>query len=122
MKKLLSCLLLAVLVLGLPSTSEAKGRRNKHFAVGEVTAVNDKSITIKEGKRETIRTIFVPAGTPINDKGGSPSSASASTSSTNGNTAPTLSGLVGKHVRIKESSAGTAGEIMVIEHGRKKKA
>ena len=124
MKKFLSSALLVALMLGLPSLSIAKGKKGKHRPIiGEVTAVSDKTITLKEGKKNggTIKTIFVPAGVSINGGGGSSSSASAS--STNGSAAPTLSGLVGKHIKVKESSAGTASEITVVEHkGKKKKA
>ena len=126
MKKFLSSALLVALMLGLPSLSIAKGKKGKHRPIiGEVTAVSDKTITIKEGKKNggTIKTIFVPAGVSINGGGGSSPSASASASSTNSNAAPTLSGLVGKHIKVKESSAGTASEITVVEHkGKKKKA
>ncbi len=122
MKNLLSCALLVTLMLGLPSLSMAKGKKKKQHPIsGEVTAVNDKTITIKEGKTETIKTFFVPAGVSINGGGESSSSASGSASSSSGAATPSLSGLVGKHVRVKESSAGTASEITVTEKKGKKK-
>ena len=124
MKKLVSFMLLVALILSLPSLSMAKGKKRRHALNGEVTAVTDKTITIQEGKKAggAIKTIFVPAGIPIDGKSASPSSASASASSTSGGPPPTLSGLVGKHVRVKESTAGTASEITVIEpKGKKKK-
>ena len=122
MKKLFSSALLVALMLGLPSHSMAKGRRRPDSSVsGEVTAVSEKTITIKEGKRGTIKTLFVPAGVSING-GGRSSSSSGSASSTNGGATPTLSGLVGKQVKVKESTAGKASEITIIEQKEKKKA
>ena len=123
MRKLLSSALLVVLLLGLPSLSMAKGKKAKRHPIsGEVTAVTEKTITIKEGKQGTIRTLFVPTAASIKGGGGS-SSSSGSASSTNGGSNSALSGLVGKQVKVKESPAGTASEITVIEHkGKKKKA
>ena len=123
MKKLLSSALLLVLMLGLPAISSAKGKKGKRHPIGgEVTAVSERTITIKEGKKGATKTIFVPAGVEIKGGGGKSSSSSASASSTNGKEAPTLSGLVGKHVQVKERSAGTASEITVTDgKGKKKK-
>jgi len=150
MKKLLSCALMAGLMLALPSLSAAKGSKQKLSVKGVVTAVTEKSITIKEGKKQggSTKTIAVPPGTPITEKGGSAAPTGGSTSPKSGSTTPpsstttppsgsaaptpgttspksgsaalTLSQLVGKHVKIKESSEGTASEIIVRQHGGKK--
>jgi hypothetical protein len=112
MKKLLSFLLVATLMLGLPSLSIAKGKgKHGHTVHGKVTAVTETSITIEEGKKKggKTETISVPAGTTIKGEGGG--------------AAPQLSSLVGKHVTVKESSKGTASEIMLGKHkGKKKKS
>jgi len=99
MKKLLSCALAATLMLGLPSLASAKEKGPK--VAGKVTAVTETSITIAEGKKQggESKTINVPTGTPITTKDGS--------------AAPALSDLVGKHVKVKESSEGTAASITV---------
>jgi len=137
-------------MLGLPSLSFAKSSKQKLSVNGVVTAVTEKSITIKEGKKHGggTKTISVPPGTPIKEKGGSAAPLSGSTSPKSGSAAPTpgtttpktgsatppsgsaaptpgtitptLSQLVGKHVKIKESSDGTASEIIVRQHGGKK--
>jgi len=111
MKKLLSILLVATLMLCLPSASMAKGKgKEGGLSVhGKVTQVTDTSITLEEGKKKKAKTetITVPAGTSIKDESG-------------GTVA--LSSLTGKHVTVKESSAGTASEITVSAgKGRKKK-
>jgi hypothetical protein len=111
MKKLLSILLIATLMLGLPSVSMAKGKgkgKHGHAVHGKVTAVTDTSITIEEGKKKggKTETITVPAGTSIKDENGG---------------AVTLGSLSGKKVTVKESSAGTASEIVVSAHKGKKK-
>ena len=150
MKNLLSCALMAGLLLALPSLSLAKGSKTKLSVKGVVTAVTEKSITIKEGKKQGggTKTISVPPGTPIKEKSVSaappsgstppksgsatptpgtttpPSGTATTTPGTatppSGSAAPTLSQLVGKHVKIQESSEGTAREIMVRQHGGKK--
>jgi len=91
MKKLLSWMLVTALIAGLPSLASARILRRPKIA-GEVTKVETKTITIMQGTK--LETIFVPTGTPITGGG-------------------SLSELVGKHVRVKESSAGTAKEIVV---------
>jgi len=111
MKKLLSVLLVAIMMLGLPSVSLAKGKGKKggHTVHGKVTQTTDNSITLAEGKKKggKTKTISVPAGTPIKGPGGSTA---------------TLSSLVGKKVTVKERSAGTASEIVVkAGKGKKKK-
>ena len=112
MKKLFSIALLVAMMLGLPSPSMAKGRKRRDTSVsGEVTAVGERTLTIQEGKRGTTKTIFVPAAATI--QGGGGGSSSSSSSSSGG--PPSLSGLVGKHVRVKEAAAGTAKEITVME-------
>ena len=105
MKKLLSWMLVATLIVGLPSLASARRVRRPKIE-GEVTKVETKTITIKQGTR--IETIFVPTGTPITDK----------------KTGATiqLSDLVGKHVKIKESSPGVAKSIVVRKHKKKKDA
>jgi hypothetical protein len=111
MKKLLSCLLAATLILGLPSLAMAK--KDKGLSVrGKVTAVTATSITVKPGKKVggDPQTITVPEGTPITVKDGSP--------------APALADLVGKRVKVKESVAGTAKAIVLkkLKGGKKKNA
>ena len=114
MKMYLSSALLVALMLGLPSQSMARGLRKIDTSiVGEVTAVTEKTITIKEDKHGAIKTVFVPSGASI--KGGGRSSSSSS-----GGTDATLTGLVGSHVKVKESTAGKASEITVVEQKGKK--
>jgi flagellar basal body P-ring protein FlgI len=104
MKKNLSCALLAMLMLALPSLSLAKGKamhRPMPGVDGKVTAVAEKSITVEEdqdhgGKTETLT---VPEGTVIKEHDGS--------------TAPKLAELMGKHVKVLVSPPGTAKEIIV---------
>jgi len=110
MKKLLSFIVVATMMLGMPSLSIAKGKGKKGglSVHGKVTQVTDTSITLEKGKKKggKTETITVPAGTPIKDeKGGTVA----------------LNSLSGKHVTVKESSAGTASEIVVSEHKGKKK-
>ncbi len=107
MKKLLSFLLIAILMLGIPSPSMAKGKKGGLSVRGKVTAVSDSSITVQSGgkKNPKSETITVPAGTSIKDE--------------NGGTIA-LSALNGKKVIVKESAAGTASEITVGGHKRKK--
>ena len=115
MKKLFPIALLVALVLGLPSHSMAKGRKRHDASVsGEVTAVSERTLTIQEGKLGRTKTIFVPAAASIHGGG------SGSSSSSSGGATPTLSGLVGMHVKVKEGAAGTAKEITVIEPKGKK--
>jgi hypothetical protein len=110
MKKLLSFLLVATLMLGLPSLSMAKGKGKKGGLTvhGKVTSVTDTSITVQAGgkKNPKTETITVPAGTSIKDENGG---------------AVTLGSLSGKKVTVKESSAGTASEIVLSTHKGKKK-
>jgi hypothetical protein len=102
MKNLLSWTVAAALILSLPSMAMARGRHHK--VSGEVTAVKSTTITIAENTREGKETVtlFVPKGTLIDGKTESDASA--------------LSGLVGKHVTVKESSPGTASEIHTKGH------
>ena len=106
MKKFLPLALATTLLLSLPSISMARLRHHK--ISGEVTKVNSTTITISENTREGARivTVFVPKGTPIDE-------------STDGSA---LSGLVGKHVTVKQSSEGTASEIHTKHHKTPKSA
>jgi hypothetical protein len=109
MNKILSWTLAAALMLGLPSFAMAKGAKGP-VVKGKVTAVSETSITVTEGKKQggESKTVNVPTGTPITTKDGTP--------------APALADLVGKHVKIKESTEGTAKAIVVTAaKGGKKK-
>ncbi|SRR6266446_4563063 len=109
MKKFLSVLLIVTLMLGLPSLSMAKGKGKRGLSVrGKVTAVTDTSITVQAGgkKNPKTETITVPAGTSVKDENGATIA---------------LNTLSGKRVTVKESSAGTASEIMVSARRGKKK-
>ena len=112
MKKLLSFLLVATLMLGLPSLSMAgkgKGKKGGLSVHGKVTAVTDTSITVQAGgkKNPKTETITVPAGTSIKDENGA---------------IVALNTLNGKRVKVTESSAGTASGITVsARKGKKKK-
>jgi hypothetical protein len=110
MKKLLSFLVIATLVLGLPSLSLAKGKgKNSGLSVrGKVTAVTDTSLTVQAGRKRTDKgeTITVPAGTSIKDSSGG---------------AVALNSLVGKKVTVTESAKGTASEIVVAGDRKGKK-
>jgi len=108
-KKALSWLLILAAFFAVPSLAQAK---KKHEVVrGKVTEVKETSITVSQGKKgeeKTTTVINVPTGTPITDK----------------KTGATiqLSDLVGKHVKIKESSPGVAKSIVVRKHKKKKDA
>jgi hypothetical protein len=106
MKKFLPLALAATLLLSLPSISMARVRHHK--VSGEVTAVNSTTLTITENTREGTKvvTVFVPKGTPIDG-------------STDGSA---LSGLVGKHVAVREASPGTASDIHTKGHKAPKSA
>lgn len=105
-KKTLSWMLVLAALFAVPSMAQAK----KHETVrGKVTEVNQTSITVSQGKKgepQTTAVINVPTGTPITDK----------------KTGATLqlSDLVGKHVKVKESSPGVAKSITVKQHKRAK--
>jgi RNase P/RNase MRP subunit p29 len=104
MKKLLSFALLVTLMLGLPSIGMAKGKAgHKHQSGidGKVTAASENSITVEQEaeKGGKTQTVSVPAGTVIKAYDGS--------------AAPKITELVGKHVKVTESTPGTAREITV---------
>lgn len=102
--------LIAAILLALPTLAMAKGKKDNLQFGGKVTAVNDTTITVerhnKKSGQDVTKTISVPAGTSITNG--------------SGGTVP-LSGLVGKHVKIKESSADVAQSIVVKDHKGKKK-
>ena len=108
MKKLLSFVLIATLMLGLPSLSMAKGKKGAKAVHGKVTAVTGDSITVTTGgkKNPQTATIKVPEGTSIKDETGG---------------AVALNALSGKRVTVTESSAGTASAIVVGAAKGKKK-
>jgi hypothetical protein len=110
MKKLLTLLLTATLLIGLPSLSMAgkKGKKGGLTVEGEVTAVTDTSITVQSGKKKKAKTetISVPAGTSVKDETGA---------------TVALSSLSGKHVTVTESSAGTASNIVISAAAKKGK-
>lgn len=87
-----------------------KGNKNKLYFRGEGTAVSGTSITVSHAKKNggapVTKTITVPTGTPITDHKGA--------------TVP-LSDLVGKPVKIEESTADTAQSIVVKKHKGGKK-
>jgi len=111
MKKLLSLALTASLLLILPSLAMAKGKKGGLEFKGKVTAVTDTTITVSHGKKDAAKTetITVPTGTAIKDETGADVA---------------LNSLVGKHVKVAESSANTASSITVKapKAGKKKKA
>ncbi len=104
MKKLISSLVIASLLLSLPATASARGLHHKNKAVsGKVIRVTPTSITIREGKKHghATLTFAVAKGTPV--KGGK------------------LADLVGKEVKVVEKGPATAKEIIVGGHHSHKK-
>jgi hypothetical protein len=107
MKKFLSFALVAIMALALPSFAMAKNKNKHKGEAGKVTAVTDTTITITK-KKNGSETINVPANTPI--------------TTTDGSAAPKLSELVGKKVKVSETTSGTASSITVKVHKKHKKA
>ncbi len=104
MKKLISSVVVATLLLSLSATASARGLHHKNKTVsGEVISVTPTSITIREGKKQGHATVTfaVAEGTPV--KGGK------------------LADLVGKKVKVVEKGPSTAKEIIVGSHKSHKK-
>ena len=104
MKKLISSVVVATLLLSLPATAGVLGFLHRNKAVsGEVISVTPTSITIREGKNQghAPMTFAVAKGTPV--KGGK------------------LADLVGKKVKVVEKGPATAKEIIVESHNSHKK-